>query len=668
MCSDRCGHCVTCLIQIDWELGIRCRRNICVSSNSYKMCGITGVFAFTEAGQETLARLSAASGALSHRGPDAEGLFRHGRVGLAHRRRAIIGLGAGADQPFSDPQQRHTIVFNGEIFNYVKLREDLQARGCRFRTDSDTEVVLQLYQQEGAACLKKLRGFFALAIYDARDESLFLARDRFGEKPLLYYRDSDKLMFASEMAALPALGVPRELDYASLLQYLQLTYVPAPASMLKGVKKLLPGHALYIKAGKVQDTQWYRLPFESARALHNPLSYGQQQTKLRELLEQAVAERMVADVPVGAFLSGGVDSSVVVALASGQLPNLKTFAVGYKGHPFFDETSYAELVAQQYKTDHTTLWLTTQELQEHLLGMLDSLSEPFADSSALAVYALARQAGQQLKVVLSGDGADELFAGYNKHLAEYQLIKGGFKTAAVSWLEWLWKLLPRSRNSFAANKVRQLQRFAAATGLSPQQRYWLWAGWQREEQALALLHPQQRPLAFNRLYSARKSRLLDCLQSNPYDLNSVLCADWHLVLANDMLPKIDLMGMAHGLEIRSPFLDHRLVKFAFSLPVASKLAGNMRKKILQDTFRSLLPAALYKRPKKGFEIPLQSLLQQEGNALVEELLADDVIAAQGIFDVQRVRAMRQELGRRPQNPVSVWMLLVFQYWWRKYLA
>ncbi|MDX5423406.1 MAG: asparagine synthase (glutamine-hydrolyzing) [Hymenobacteraceae bacterium] len=634
------------------------------------MCGITGTFAFTEAGRETLGRLRKASEALRHRGPDADGVFLHGNVGLAHRRLSIIAPSAAANQPFSDEQGRYTILLNGEIFNYRKLREDLQAKGYTFRTGSDTEVVLQLYRQSGQGCLKKLRGFFVLAIYDAVEESLFLARDRFGEKPLLYYRDADRFLFGSELGALLELGVPRELDYTSLYQYLQLTYVPAPASMLKGVKKLLPGHSLYVRGGKVHDTTWYRLPFDAEKAAQNPLGYKQQQAKLRQLMDQAVEERMVADVPVGALLSGGIDSSVVAALASRHYPKLKTFSVGYKDQAFFDETRYAQLVAEKYKTDHTALYLTTQDLLQSLAGMLEGLSEPFADSSALAVYSIAKLAGQQVKAVLSGDGADELFAGYNKHLAEYKVQKGGLGAGVVKQFKPLWDVLPKSRNSFAANKVRQLQRFAEGASLTPHARYWLWASWQREEEARAMLGPEKHTMAVNRLYSARKSRLLECLGSNHYDLNSVLCADWHLVLANDMLPKVDLMGMANGLEVRSPYLDHRVVKFAFSLPVSSKINAGMRKRILQDTFRDVLPPELYNRPKQGFEIPLQAFLQKEGQALVQELLADDFVAAQGLFNVQRVRELRQRVtsGKSPQAAVPVWTLLVFQYWWRKYLA
>ncbi|MBF9252050.1 asparagine synthase (glutamine-hydrolyzing) [Pontibacter sp. 172403-2] len=633
------------------------------------MCGLTGVFAFTEGGRLALVGLRQASEALRHRGPDAGGLYLHGPVGLAHRRLSVIDLSSEANQPFTDAGGRYTIIFNGEILNYKQLRAKLEQGGIRFRTNADTEVLLQLYLQQGQDCLKKLRGFFAFAIYDAADESLFIARDRFGEKPLLYYKDAGKFLFGSEMSALLALGVPREVDYTSLLQYLQLSYVPAPASMLQGVKKLLPGHSLFIRKGRVQERSWYRLPFNAEKAANNPLPYKQQQVKLQQLMEQAVAERLVADVPVGAFLSGGIDSSVVVALAAGLNPQLKTFSVGFKDQPYFDETHYARLVAQKYKTDHTELLLRNHDLYEHLSGMLDALSEPFADSSALAMYALSRYAGGQVKAVLSGDGADELFGGYNKHWAEYKIAAGGITAGAVKQLGFLWEALPASRSGAWGNKVRQLQRFATGADMPAAARYWFWATWQTEMEAMALLLPEKQALTNRRLYNATKNRMLECFNAKPCTINNVLCADWQLVLANDMLPKADLMGMANGLEIRSPFLDHRLVKYAFSLPVASKIDAGIRKKILRETFRAVLPPELFKRPKKGFDIPLQSFLQTEGRSLLQEYLSDDFVVAQGIFDVQQTRNIRQGMNSFsvPSVQTKAWMLLVFQHWWKKYL-
>ncbi|TXK27406.1 asparagine synthase (glutamine-hydrolyzing) [Pontibacter qinzhouensis] len=632
------------------------------------MCGIAGVFAFSEKGLEAHRQLAAASAVLAHRGPDAAGLFVKGRVGLASRRLAIIGTGKESDQPMTDSTGRFTIVYNGEVFNYKALRKDLQAAGIDFRTDSDTEVVLQLFKKEGTDCLKRMRGFFSFAIYDAAEEVLFLARDRYGEKPLYYYKDADRFLFGSELGALITLGVPREVDLTSLYQYLQLTYVPAPASMLQGVKKLLPGHALQVRAGRVQEQVWFRSPLGGDLTTQKSLPYAQQQVKLQRLLEQAVQQRMTADVPVGAFLSGGLDSSVVVALAAKLNPQLQTFSLGFTDSPYFDETQYARLVAKKLATNHTEVRLSTQQLQEYLLPMLRSLSEPFADSSALAVYALSQAASQQVKVVLSGDGADELFGGYNKHLAEHRVLEAGLGATAVTALDFLWSRLPSSRNSFMANKVRQFHRFAAGARLSAQERYWLWATWQTEAEALALLSERNRLEASGRLYRARKGRLTACLDNASPDLNKVLCADTHLVLGNDMLVKIDLMGMANGIEIRSPFLDHKVVKFAGALPAASKVAGTVQKKILRETFRQQLPEELFKRPKKGFEVPLSALWQGDTMALLQELVSDEFIADQGIFDLHQLRQLKRQVATGGSHAATrFWAVVVFQFWYRKWI-
>ncbi len=633
------------------------------------MCGITGIYAFTASGRETFSCIGAASGELRHRGPDADKTFVSGKVAMAARRLAIIAPQEGANQPLTDAAGRYTILYNGEIFNYKQLRTRLQNQGVHFESESDTEVVLHLYRQEGQECLKKLRGFFVFAVYDAAEESLFLARDRFGEKPLLYFQDADRFIFGSELRALFALSVPRALDYTSLYQYLQLTYVAAPASMVQGVKKLLPGHSLYIKGHKVQEHTWYRLPFDAEQVKSNPRSYKQQQEKLSQLLQQAVEERSTADVPVGAFLSGGIDSSVVVGLAAQVNPRLQTFSVGYKEDKFFDETHYSRLVASKFKTDHTEILLSREDLGNAVPDMLGSLSEPFADASALAFYALSKRAGAKVKAVLSGDGADELFAGYNKHRAEYRALRGGLAAGAVGLLGYLWEALPKSRNSFLGNKIRQLHHFAAGAKLAANERYWLWATWQQELQALQMLSDKSKDLVHNRLYRARKNRLTSCIPGKAHNLNHILCADWHLVLANDMLPKIDLMGMANGVEVRSPFLDHRVVKFAFSLPASSKIDATYQKKILQDTYRSMLPPELYRRPKMGFEIPLLPFMKQEMQEMIRFYLSEEYLRGQGIFDVAQVKKLVKLLHTPAGGSVQtqVWVLLVFQHWWERWM-
>ncbi|WP_426490567.1 asparagine synthase (glutamine-hydrolyzing) [Hymenobacter sp. 102] len=633
------------------------------------MCGISGVFAFTDAGRSSLASLRASTDAIVSRGPDSQGHFVYERCGLGFRRLAILDLTADGNQPMTDESGRYTIVFNGEIFNFKELRQKLVARGHRFHSQTDTEVVLHMYIAEGRGFLKKLNGFFDFAIYDKEEDSIFLARDRMGEKPLLVYRDEDKLLFASEMKSLLALGIPRKLDYVSLSHYLQLNYIPGPATIFKGVKKLLPGHYMYIKGKKVVRKRWYKVPYDPKRVEKNKFSYEQQQKQLVDILDDATARRLVADVPVGAFLSGGIDSSVVVALASRHTQHLNTFSIGFADEPFFDETKYAKLVADRYKTNHTVFSLTNQDLYDHIFDVLNYIDEPFADSSALAVYILSKRTREKATVALSGDGADELFAGYNKHMGEFQVRQGGFKAEAVTGLNLLWDVLPKSRNSFFGNKIRQFQRFSRGMLSGPKDRYWDWATFASEKDARGLLSAGSRRKVGKKLAEKRRRVILEDIHADG-DLNEVLLTDTKLVLPYDMLTKVDLMSMANSLEVRPPFLDPNVVRFAFSLPVSSKIDAKMKKKIVQDAFRPMLPEELYKRPKHGFEVPLLKWFRGELRPLIEDdLLSDSFIEAQGVFDVDAIRSLKKQLFSSSPGDVHarIWALIVFQWWWKRWM-
>lgn len=634
------------------------------------MCGISGVYAFSEVGGAYLNKIKASTDAIEKRGPDSEGHFLCDKVALGHRRLAILDLSPNGNQPMSDESGRYTIVYNGEVFNFPALKQKLVEKGYSFFSNTDTEVILKLYMAEGKDFLKGLNGFFALAIYDKQEDALFIARDRMGVKPLLVYKDEDKLLFASEMKALLAFGIARKLDYTSLYQYLQFNYIPGPASIFKGVRKLEAGHYLYIKKNRVTQNAWYRIPYDKKKVRKNPLSYEQQQKKLISLLEQAVQRRLIADVPLGAFLSGGIDSSVMVALASRHTSQLNTFSIGYQDEPFFDETRYARLVADKYKTRHTVFSLTNQDLYNHLFEVLDYTDEPFADSSALAMYILSKHTRGQVKVALSGDGADELFAGYNKHLGEYKVRKGGFLAQAVTALGPLWDLLPKSRNSTLGNRIRQFQRFAEGMNASAGGRYYSWASLADEKEAKSILSRQSRLRVAKSVYKKRKGQILEHIHQKG-DINEVLYTDMQLVLQNDMLVKVDLMSMANSLEVRTPFLDYEVVNFAFSLPESSKIDGSMRKKIVQDAFRPLLPAELYNRPKQGFEVPLLKWFRNELQTLItDDLLSDKFIEEQGIFAVDAIRQLKGKLfSRNPEDiHARIWALIVFQYWWKKWMA
>jgi len=636
------------------------------------MCGITGIYTFNRQAIDKLSRVAQATQQLLRRGPDAGSHFSDGVAALGHRRLSIIDTSASAIQPMADHSGRYLIIFNGEIFNYRELsaqylQQTWQQCGGP-RTHSDTEVLLYLLITHGPQCLQWLSGFFAFAFYDREQHTLLLARDRYGKKPLLYYADADYFAFASEMKALLAYGIPREINFTTLHQYLALNYIPQPQSMLKGVAKLQPGHYLTLGAGGIQEYKaWYRLQPHPEQ--YGSYTYEAAQQRLVQLADAAVQERMISDVPLGAFLSGGIDSSVIVALASRYTDRLHTFSVGYKDNAFFDETKYAQLVARKYRTEHTVFSLSNGDFLEHVHDVLDYLDEPFADSSAIPVYILSKYTRQHVTVALSGDGGDEVFAGYNKHEAEWRARQRSPANSLVKAGLPLWQLLPRSRSNRLTNVIRQLHRFATGAGMTAPERYWRWASFLSPQQVNGLLSPAAGNKVDAPYMQQQKDTLLAALRGD--DFNEVLLTDMHLVLLSDMLVKVDLMSMANSLEVRSPLLDHKVVDFAFGLPAGYKIDGRMKKKILQDAFRSMLPAEIYNRPKHGFEIPLLGWFRKELWSMINgDLLRKDFVAAQGIFNPAATEALKKQLhsGNPEDSHATIWALVVFQYWWKKYFS
>jgi len=630
------------------------------------MCGITGVFAFNLVGKFNMIHATAATMALDKRGPDFQDIYLDEFVALGHRRLSIIDTRSIAHQPMQDESKRFCIIFNGEIFNYRELREELKAKGVKFITESDTEVLLQLYIHYGADCLPKLNGFFAFCIYDKQEQTFFVARDRFGIKPLLYLFDEDKFLFSSEMKSIIQYGIDKELDYTSLFTYLQLNYIPAPNTIFTHVKKLMPGHYLKIRYKKIESHCYYSIPVNIAA---ESLPYPQAKEKLKNLLEESVQRRLVADVPLGAFLSGGIDSSVITALASKHKPNLHTFSIGFRDEKFFDETEYANLVSKHFKTNHTVFSLTNNDLFAHVNSVLDYIDEPFADSSAINVYILSKETRKHATVALSGDGADEMLAGYNKHAAFQRMIHRGWKENTVATLSPLWNVMPQSRNGVLSNKMRQFKRFADGMKLSSKERYWQWAGFAKEPEVSMLLSEQTKSKLQQQQYENRKHELLRHI-SDQESIHDILLSDMNLVLANDMLTKVDLMSMANSLEVRVPFLDYQVVDFIFSLPDEYKITNSIRKRILQDAFRDVLPEKLYNRPKKGFEVPLLKWFRKEMKSLiVDDLLSEKNITEQGIFNYSEIEKLKQQLfSSNPQDVhARIWALVVFQWWWKKYL-
>ena len=628
------------------------------------MCGITGIVSFNNKGNEFLNKVQASIDTLNKRGPDSDGLFTYKNVALGHTRLSIIDVSNLASQPFYDISGRYVIVFNGEIFNFKELKNSLVQKGISFTSSSDTEVLLYLYITEGQAFLSKLNGFFAFAIYDKQEESLFIARDRLGIKPLLCYKDSDKFIFASEMKALLAYGIPKEIDHISLNNYLLFNYTPAPNTIFKNTFKLRPGSYLEIKNELIIQKDYYQIPYNEQNISND--SYEDAQKKIIELLDASVRRRLISDVPLGAFLSGGIDSSIIVALASRHTDKLNTFSIGFKDEPIFDETYYSRLVAKQYKTNHTEFSLTTDYIFSILHNVLDYTDEPYADSSALAVYILCMQTKKHVTVALSGDGADELLGGYNKHYAEYKVRHGGLLNSLVKASSPLWNLMPQSRNTKIGNKVRQVNRFAKGLQLNDKDRYWRWCAFIDEAEADKMLNQSIDKAE----YFKRKADITQFIHQNN-GMNDVLYSDMHMVLQNDMLTKVDLMSMANSLEVRVPFLDYEFVNYCFSLPSEYKIDQFSRKKILKDAFRSYLPEELYTRPKHGFEVPLLKWFRTDLKSMIlDDLLKDEFIVHQNIFNLYEIQKLKKRLFSNNPGDVhaQIWALIVFQHWWKKYMT
>ncbi|MCC6839267.1 MAG: asparagine synthase (glutamine-hydrolyzing) [Flavobacteriales bacterium] len=619
------------------------------------MCGIIGTFRTGPGPAFPDGQFAAALGSLAHRGPDDAGQYAQGRALLGHRRLSITDTSAAGHQPFTDAGGRYTIVFNGEVFNFRELRSRLEQQGHGFRSHTDTEVVLRLFLEKGPGFLHDLNGFFALAIHDAQEDRLFLARDRYGVKPLLWAVHAGHFMFASELRALLALGVPAIPDPDSARQFLTFFFTPAPHTTVAGIHKLLPGHAMHVDADGVRVEQWYDLA-DAAKRTAAPANPGQQ---LFNLLDDAVKLRLEADVPVGAFLSGGVDSSIISALAARHHRHLHTFSIGYADDPFFDETRYAEEVAQHIGSEHHTFKLGREELADGYVRLLKALDEPFADSSALPSFILCERTRKQVTVALSGDGADEVFGGYQKHQAELRWRTPGAAERAATLLAPLWSTLPKSRNSAWQNRIRQLDRFARMAGQSGAERFLQLAAFTPAPEAeafVAMPNPADVLAGRTALLAAPLARL--------DGLNGVLLADMASTLPNDMLHKVDLTSMAHGMEVRPPFLDRRVVELAFALPAELKLRKGSGKHILRQTFGHLLPPTVMQRSKKGFEVPLRDLLRGPLAALVDEVLRPDAVAAAGLDPGRTAGLVRQLRSASPGSAqATIHALVVYVWWW-----
>ncbi len=627
------------------------------------MCGIAGVLSLSPERRVDPGALDAMAAPLAHRGPDDEGRYvdPHGRCGLAFRRLSIIDV-AGGHQPLANEDGTVWVAFNGEIYNFRELRADLKQRGHVFKTESDSEVIVHLYEEHGEACLEHLAGMFAIAIWDERRGRLLLARDRFGKKPLTYIVHDGRLYFASEVKAILALPeIPRDLDAQSLHRYLIFQYVPAPHSIYRGVRKLLPAHTLSIDAGRPLDEQ--PQAYWQPRTSRFEGSYEDAKARLGELLTAAVEKRLVADVPLGAFLSGGIDSSIVVALMSklGVSP-LRTFSIGF-ADARYDETAYARLVAERYRTEHHEHIVTPQAR-----GILDTLAwhydEPFADSSAIPTYYVSKWTRESVTVALTGDAGDECFGGYDRYRAAQLAARLDCLPRPLRrLLAWGAGVVPHSRPRTASNR---LYRFATTLGQAPAERYLSWVSvFAPRMLAMGYRDEFRETLDFDEP-RAWFSGLHDAADGAAPE--RAMRTDFASYLPYDLLTKVDIASMACGLECRSPFLDHELVGFARSLPLEWRMGSLGGKHILKDWARELLPDDILRRPKMGFGVPVGAWFRNELSDLVRDrLLSGDGLCGR-VFRPEWLRElMDTHLSGRCNHEHRLWGLLMLELWherWR----
>ncbi len=614
---------------------------------------------------------------LKHRGPDDSGRFRDRNVALGFRRLSIVDL-SGGHQPLSNEAGTVWTVFNGEIYNFPVLRRRLEARGHILRSTGDTEVLVHLYEDEGPGLFAHLRGMFALAIWDAPRRRLVVGRDRMGQKPLVYRLDprSRRFTFASELKALLTLAeadVPRDVDPSAVDEYLTFGYIPAPATIFRGVRKLPPAHYAVWQDGKLALTRYWNPDFN--RQVDRPLSEAADE--LRATLDDAVREQMVADVPLGAFLSGGVDSSIVVALMrrASDRP-VKTFSIGFDD-PAFDESDYAELVAKALGTEHRT-FRVEPVAWEILPPLAEQFDEPFADSSALPTWLVARETRRHVTVALTGDAGDELFGGYDRYRAvalaariDYQL-----PSALRGWLGGpAARSIPTSVK--AKTKLRQVKRFLERVDLAPGRRY---LGW------VTMFDEPTRTGLYSSDFLDHLTRSSERTSGDP-DPASVLfealgaadrrdpvtqatVADLLTYLPGDLLVKVDLASMAHSLECRSPMLDHRVVELALAMPVDHKLRlrGGRSKVVLKAAFAHLIPPSILTRPKMGFGVPLDRWFRGALRDELRSVLLDPRTLARGLFRPESVESLIDDhLEGRRDHAYRLWALLMLELWFRHHV-
>jgi asparagine synthase (glutamine-hydrolysing) len=601
--------------------------------------------------------------AITHRGPDSEGIWTDEIVALGMRRLSIIDLHTG-DQPVYSEDQSIVAMINGELYNFREVREDLEKRGHKFVTRTDVEIVPHLYEEYGEDFVDHINGMFAISLWDSRRKRLILARDRYGEKPLYYGVFDGKLIYGSEPKAMLAHpSVTRELDSEAFRQYLSFDYVPAPKSIYKGISKLPAAHIMTVENGDIHVRRYWNLTFEKNGRIR---SLQQSAADLRELLSDAVRMRLVADVPLGILLSGGVDSSAVAAFAVQNAPEtVRTFSIGFS-EDSFDETRYARMVAKHLGTDHHEEILSAARAGDLISEIGTWLDEPLSDGSLIPTYLLARFVRKHVTVALGGDGGDELFAGYpmyygHKVAAAYVAIPSFLRSGLI---EPAVKMLPVSNKNLSFDF--RAKRFVRSAKYDPVTRHHSWFGSFTPDGQESILAREVLEHTTGDIYDDAQQMFAGCDAQDLIEKMQYL--DINFYMAEDILSKVDRASMAVSLETRAPFLDPRVGQFAASLPLNYKLRGNKGKYILKKSLEGLVPRSVLTRSKKGFGIPIADWLKGSLNPLMHDLLAPARLRDQGLFEAGNVHRLIEEHERGiASHHKQLWTLLVFQLWYDSFL-
>ncbi len=624
------------------------------------MCGIVGKVAKGNISEQELRNMA---DAVSHRGPDDEGFLIRDDVGLGHRRLSIIDLDTGR-QPLANEDESIWVVCNGEIYNYLELKEELLAEGYRFRTKTDVEVIVHLYHKYGDACVDKLDGMFAFAVWDVKKERLLLARDRIGQKPLFYMQQGDSFFFASEVKSiLAADNVSREIDFTAVHHYLSLRFIPSPLTMIKGIQKLPPAHTLALQDGKVSIARYWRLDFtQKLEKSEDEFLAG-----LEEKLGGAVKSHLASDVPVGAFLSGGMDTSTVVALmAENYKERFKTFAIGVKEQDF-NELPFAKIVAEHFGTEHIEK-IVSADLIDLLPSMVYHLDEP-SDTIAACMFEAARLASDHVKVVMGGDGGDELFAGFDRYVGmeyinRYNLVPRFIRHGVLR------PIIKRLPDSFGYKNLVQKLRWAdRLSDFSAGERY------AEATTFFRFSHEQKSRLFSEKLWNGLRDIDSNKVIIQHYDapnakepLDRMLYADFMTRLTEHTLMLTDRMNMAFGLEARSPFLDHTLVEYLARFPRRMKIRGRSLKYILRKFAEKRLPKEIISREKQGFMFPVAYWFRNELHEFLRRQLEHSIFVKEGYFKLDEIyRLLDDHRANRDDNHVRLWMLLNLDVWHQLYI-